>query len=151
MNNDSKLRRCVDLLTGNDLLVLATTGPEGPHTSLMAYAASDDGREVYLATARESRKWTNIQFDPRVSLLIDDRTLKLPQSRESIQALTVSGIHVPLAEGPEAEAVHKLLLRRHPGLDVFLGCPGGCLLRIRALDFLLLSGVSDAFHHLFPA
>jgi len=147
MNDDSKLRRCVELLTGNNLLVLATTGPEGPHTSLMAYVASEDGREVYLATARDSRKWANIQFDSRVSLLIDDRAGTLPQDRRTISALTVTGVHVPLDDGPEAEGLRARLLSRHPGLAVFLNRPDGQLIRVRVQSYLLLSGPNDAFHH----
>ncbi|BBD09556.1 pyridoxamine 5'-phosphate oxidase family protein [Desulfovibrio ferrophilus] len=151
MKNDLKLSRCVQLLADNDLLVLATTGPQGPHTSLMAYAASQDGREVYLVTAEDSRKWTNIQSDPRVSLMIDDRVQKLPNDRESIHALTISGEHDPLSDGPEAERVRALLLGRHPQLELFLSRPEGRLLRIRVRSVLLLSGLADAFHHSYPS
>lgn len=35
------------LICGNDICVLATVGPDGPHTSLMAYICNADGSEIF--------------------------------------------------------------------------------------------------------
>lgn len=136
---------CMSLFTGADLLVLATVGPGGPHTSIMAYVASPDGREAWMATAAGSRKWDNIMADPRVSLLIDDRDRA--EERDAITALTVTGQHIPVTTKEDEVAIRAALLDRHPGLTVFLDGPGPRLIRIRVSSFLLLSGRTEAYYH----
>ena len=56
------------------LAVLATHRQGQPHTSLVAFAATADGRELIFATTRTSRKFANLQADGRAALLIDSRT-----------------------------------------------------------------------------
>ena len=36
-----------ELIRQNDLCVLATIGPQGPHTSLMAYTSSSDATRMF--------------------------------------------------------------------------------------------------------
>ncbi len=61
------------LLDGAYLAVLATVGPDGrPHTAPMWYVR--DGNSLLVLTGRRSQKNRNIERDPRVSIVIDDRS-----------------------------------------------------------------------------
>ena len=146
MDTPSNLDICQSLFTGSDMLVLATIGPDGPHTSLMAYVASPDGREAWMVTTSGSRKWDNIMVEPRVSLLVDDRNA---QGRENgdIRALTVAGEYLPVTKAKEEESIRRALLSRHPGLAQFLDGPGPRLIRVRVRSYLLLTGPTESYYH----
>ena len=63
------------LLLSQKLAVLSTRTPEGlPYASLIAFAATDDLQKIVLATPKATRKFTNIQNNPAVALLIDNRS-----------------------------------------------------------------------------
>jgi nitroimidazol reductase NimA-like FMN-containing flavoprotein (pyridoxamine 5'-phosphate oxidase superfamily) len=125
----------------NDICVLATAGDNRPHCSLMAYVADDTGEKLYMATAEDSRKFTNLSQNPFVSLLIDTRTT---QRRDQTRALTVSGTCAPVSDRTERAAAAQRLRNAHPQLESLLDDPGIEILCVKADSFLLLDGVSDA-------
>lgn len=147
MDDHRKLERALDLLRAADMLVLATAGPDGPHTSLMACAADAQGREVALAMDAGSRKWTNLAAEPRVSLLVDDR--QRHEERGNVSALTVSGRVVPPDQGEGDHRAVERLLAKHPHLSVFLDAPSGRVVRVRGQRILLLSGPTEAWSYSF--
>lgn len=63
-----------ELLESQKLAVLATHGQGQPYTSLVAFASSTDLREIYFATSRSTRKYDNVTANPKVSLLVDNRS-----------------------------------------------------------------------------
>lgn len=127
-------------------MVLATAGADGPHTSLMAYVAQEDGHSVFMVMAAGSRKWENICAEPRVSLMVDSRTDVGPHQKDSIEALTVSGVASSVPAGDDAfRRIREMLLGKHPQLEQFVNDEQGRIIRVDATQFLLLSGVSDAF------
>lgn len=139
-----------DMVAGQGLCVLATVSEDRPHCSLMAYALDASCREIYMATLRGTQKYENLQKNPRVSLLIDERERfpgrELPRGR----ALTVSGRYRGF-DGPEEEATaRERLLARHPGLQGFLSRPDAALLRVEIEAFLLLDGLTDAHRETLP-
>jgi len=44
-----------------------------PHCYLMSYAAAEDGREIYMITHKNTKKYKNLEGNPGVSLLIDSQ------------------------------------------------------------------------------
>jgi len=151
MNDSSALARALDLLRAGSHLVLATSGPQGPHASLMAYVLSADGREVALAMGADSRKWANLEAEPRVSLLVDDRVDRLARGAGAVSALTVSGRVLPPGDEAALARARAELLLRHPGLAVFLAAPDGRVVRIRVLAVQLLAGPTESFFHRFES
>ncbi|MEJ2188824.1 MAG: pyridoxamine 5'-phosphate oxidase family protein, partial [Acidobacteriota bacterium] len=69
--NPTELLR--ELLQGQLLGVLGTQHHGAPYTSLVAFTAIDDTRVLLFATSRSTRKFRNLQMEPRASLLIDNR------------------------------------------------------------------------------
>jgi len=106
------------LLIGQPLSVLATYGPEGPHASLLAFAATDECGEVVFVTPRKTRKYVNLRAEGRAALLIDNRT-NAPTDFADAMAATASG---PVQEitGAERAPYARVFLQRHPDLVSFL-------------------------------
>ncbi|HPQ07447.1 MAG TPA: pyridoxamine 5'-phosphate oxidase family protein [Syntrophales bacterium] len=133
---EEKIRRLVD---ENDLCVLATAEKGEPHCSLMSYAASEDGREIYLATDRNTKKFKNIESNPRVSLLIDSRRAEGGE----VAALTVFGLCKEVKDEGEARRIAALLAERHPRLRALLAREGTAVMRVEVESFQLLEGLDE--------
>jgi nitroimidazol reductase NimA-like FMN-containing flavoprotein (pyridoxamine 5'-phosphate oxidase superfamily) len=108
--------------------VLATQGREGPHASLVAFAAEQGLRALVFATPRATRKYTNLEHDPRVALLVDDRS----NQRSDFQAATAVTVYGRAGSLPKEGGREwlDLYLAKHPGLSEFASSPGCVLVRI---------------------
>jgi nitroimidazol reductase NimA-like FMN-containing flavoprotein (pyridoxamine 5'-phosphate oxidase superfamily) len=133
------------ILKAMDMCVLATCADNKPHCSLMAYVPAESGELLYMATLRESQKFSNLQRNPAVSLLVDTRTSSA-QDRRRIQSLTVTGRYVPVTEPAERDAIRKQLLARHAHLEILVNDPAAEIVRIDIEAFLLLDGPVDAHY-----
>ncbi len=135
------------LIEAQDMAVLATTDGHEPHASLMAYASTDGGRTIYLATGADSTKYRNITSHPRVNLLIDTREISTcPGSdapRSSIQALTIGGSAAVIPQEQSSEP-DRLFRAAHPHMHAFLDDPDTVFIAVRVTDLLLLNGVTNA-------
>ncbi len=127
----------IDLLTSQKLGVLATHCQGQPHTSLVAFAASADGRELIFATTRSSRKFANLQVDSRAALLIDSRTQKESDFHEAV-ALSAVGRVTELAD-LERPARLQLFLTKLPYLRDFVQSPSCALMRLQVQSYNLVS------------
>jgi nitroimidazol reductase NimA-like FMN-containing flavoprotein (pyridoxamine 5'-phosphate oxidase superfamily) len=131
------------LVQQKDLCVLATSGEDGPHTSLMAYAYSPDCSEIYLVTSRKTRKYLNIQHTSHVSLMVDTRD---ENERNHIRALTISGRAEEIEETRAVQAVRRHMLARHPHLSAFTRQPDTAWICVRVDAFQLLDGIDRAYN-----
>jgi PPOX class probable F420-dependent enzyme len=62
-----------DLLDAANIVTVATVNPDGsPQTSLLW--ATYDGDDILLSTIEQRAKYRNLKRDPRVSVLIHDKT-----------------------------------------------------------------------------
>jgi len=120
------------------LAVLATCPPEGqPHTSLIAFAASEDLRSVVFATPKTTRKFTNLLAEPRVSLLVDDRSNQAEDFHQAI-AVTVSGSAEALNKTRSKKLLH-LYLEKHPYLKNFVAAPTCAFIRVAVHRYAVVS------------
>lgn len=132
-----------EVLLSADLLVLATSSPRGPHCSLMAFAVEQDGLSVLLVTPRDTAKFENMQSNPSVCLLVDDRQQNFA-SRDALRALTMHG-DCEFLSGEEEEAAKAAVVKRNPHLADFAGRTDVAALRIRPKSLQLLKGPSDSY------
>lgn len=125
------------LLNSQRLAVLSTQRDGQPYSSLMAFAFTDNLKNIVIATGRSTRKHQNIVQECRVSLLVDNRS-NSDDDFSAATALTVLGKvqHLEEAERPLYE---KLYLSRHPSLEDFLASPSTALLRVSVSHYLLVS------------
>ena len=128
---------------GKDICVLATVSEIGPYCSLMAYASDENAVEFYMTTSRMTKKFSNIEKNPNVSLLIDSRET-IP--RTQAQALTVTGKCEILSESdPKRQIIKQKLLKKHPHLKTILEKNDSEILCVRVESYLYLNGLTDAF------
>ena len=147
MNENKKLDICYSLISKNNILVLATQGNDGVHTSLMAYASSSDCREIYMVSSRNSRKCENISLFPQVSLLIDDRDHKIRDRRHEIKALTIKGIYLPVQDKAEEKNILNHISESVPQIAAAFSGPENMVIRIKAESFQLLDGPENSFSY----
>lgn len=113
-----QFEKMVRLCGDQAFAVLATVGPEGPTASLIAFASSPKLDRIVFLTPRETAKHDHILAQPKVALLIDDRS-DHPGSINRISALTLSGVAHVLDEANGRSEWTSLFLEKHPNLSEF--------------------------------
>jgi nitroimidazol reductase NimA-like FMN-containing flavoprotein (pyridoxamine 5'-phosphate oxidase superfamily) len=136
------------LLSSQRLAVLATQMSGQPYTSLVAFAAAEDLKEILLATTRATRKFANLMADPRVSLLIDDRSNEEADFGQA-SAVTVLGAAAEVL-GPEREARLPLYLNKHPYLEEFVTAPTCALIRVKVEKYIMVTRFQEV-REVYPA
>lgn len=77
---------------------------------------------------RVSRKFTNLSAEPRVTMLMDNRSNQEIDLREAM-ATTATGA-ATVATGDELVRLREILLTRHPHLASFVASPGCVIVRV---------------------
>jgi nitroimidazol reductase NimA-like FMN-containing flavoprotein (pyridoxamine 5'-phosphate oxidase superfamily) len=127
-----------ELLLSQRLAVLSSQTPEGSsYASLIAFAATDDLQKIVLATPRATRKFANIKYNPKVSLLIDNRSNK-EQDFHDAKAVTVMGFAKELDPDASRNDLASLYLRKHPYLNDFLHSPSTAFLLVSVWRYYLV-------------
>jgi hypothetical protein len=116
--------------------VLATQQGGQPYLSLMAFAATPDLKKLIVATERQTRKYANLMAEPRVALLIDNRS-NAPADLEEAVAVTVLG---RAAEAPpgERDGLISLFLAKHPHLEAFVTSPTCALITVQVDTYVVV-------------
>jgi heme iron utilization protein len=126
-----------ELLESQRSAVLGTIEAGGqPYLSLMAFAATPDLKQVVLATERGTKKYANLISEPRVALLIDNRS-NVPADTEEAVAVTVLG-RAAEARSREREDLLFLFLAKHPHLEVFVTSPSCALIAVQVDTYLVV-------------
>ena len=129
----------VELLSNQKLAALATQTPEGSsYASLIAFAVTDDLRKIVLATPKATRKFANIQNNPDVALLIDNRSNR-EQDFHDAKAVTALGSVDSIEAEQLKEDLALLYLQKHPYLENFLQAPSTALILITVRCYYLVS------------
>lgn len=138
MSTDQEVQAVLrDLFLSQRYAVLATDDHGQPFASLMAFAATDDLRQIVVLTERTRRKFTNLKANRRVALLIDDRENKGSDTKDSV-AVTAIGEAKEAGSGAGA-ALLELFLARHPYLAAFAASPSCAVVTVKIGSYLLVS------------
>ena len=137
------VRKMMRLLKEKDICVMATVSGNRPHCSLMAYVVAADGREIYMMTRRDTKKYRNLTENPAVSLLIDTREEDAGPQRSRARALTVDGKFQALDRERQIR-IRPRLLRRHPHLRDLFAKGDAEIFAVRIESFQLLEGATDS-------
>jgi nitroimidazol reductase NimA-like FMN-containing flavoprotein (pyridoxamine 5'-phosphate oxidase superfamily) len=133
--------RVTDLLRTQGLAVLSTQGEGQPYSSLVAFAATPGLRELLFATTRATRKYHNLAAEPRVSLLVDNRSNREADFHEAMAATAV-GRAAEVAEADPA-ALRSIYLCKHPHLEDFLAAPTCALIRVQVEAYYVVQRFQD--------
>ncbi len=114
-------RQIRELFATQHLGVLATHDAGQPYASLVTFAATQDLRHVFFATARATRKYRYLSRDSRAAFLIDSRRHSPSDISDAI-AVTATG-RVRELEGGELARAREALVARQPHLEGFYQLP----------------------------
>jgi nitroimidazol reductase NimA-like FMN-containing flavoprotein (pyridoxamine 5'-phosphate oxidase superfamily) len=137
-----------DLLGSQRLAVLSTQMFGRPYSNLIAFAATPDLEEILFATTRATRKFANLMAEPRVSLLVDNRSNQETDFGEA-SAVTVQGSAAEVL-GPDREKYLRLYLKKHPYLEEFVTAPTCALIRVKVEKFILVTRFQEV-REIYPA
>lgn len=130
-----------DLFATQRYAVLGTQRAERVSLDLMSIAAMDDLFSLILATERATAKYANMKGNPRISLLVDNRSNQSTDTEMAL-ALTIEGLAEEVS-GPERELLAQALLTRHPQLESFVRSPTCALFRVKVERYMLVRGLGD--------
>jgi len=73
--NISSARKAIrELLLQQKLATLATCKTKQPYVTLVAFAATHDLKKLIFATKKQTKKYSDLMTNKKVSILIDNRT-----------------------------------------------------------------------------
>lgn len=124
------------LLSGQRLAVVATHTGGQPYANLVAFAASEDLKNLFFATARSTRKFENLSADCRVALLIDSRQNREGDFHEAV-AVTAMGSAGEAVGAEKAQAIERYLAK-HPYLEDFVCAPTCALFKVNVDKYVLV-------------
>ncbi len=132
-----------EILNSQSLAVLATTTGSSPYTSLVGFMASQDLKEIYFATFINTRKYQNISKHSRVSLLIDSRTNRADDFKNS-SALTILGDAETVLQ-EQRDTLLSLYLDKFSHLQDFISDPQCALVSITVTKYIVVQRFQEVF------
>jgi len=114
----------------------------------VAYAISEDLREIIFATLRDTRKYRNIKKTPSVSLLIDSRTNQANDFKD-VEALTAVGSAEEISDELKSGYLRGYL-EKHPSLDGFAKAPDCALMKIQVAQYILVQHFQNVTEYDVP-
>ena len=120
--------RVLDLLKRQNLAVLSTDRGGHPYASLVGFLADDDLKHIYFVTTRATRKFDALKSNPRVAMLIDNRSNTYGDFREAMAVTALGEAHEIVKEVHRDKV--KAYLDKHPHLADFMSSPTSALVRI---------------------
>ena len=136
MIEENLLKSINQLFHTQKLAVLATNMKGMPYTSLVAFVATVDLKEILFATFKNTKKYNNLLNEPRVSILIDNRKNEASDFQDAI-AVSAKG-HGKIITS-QRERYQSLYLKKHPTLDEFIKSPECVLIKIVVSEYQYVS------------
>ena len=123
------------LLTAQRLAVLATSLEGQPYGSLVAFAVTDDLRQMLFVTRKGTYKYHTMLLNNRVAMLVDSRRNETSDFAVA-HALTAIGT-VRDTNGDERDLMAKVYLARHPYLADFLSMSDSSLMAVAVTEYIV--------------
>lgn len=136
--DETSVRKVVQqLFTKQRLACLATSRSNKPHTSLVAFVATDDLKTILFATTKSSKKYAYLKANHRVSMLIDDRTNRVTDFKKGT-AVTVIG-RAKEMDAHRENTYLKLYVKQHPYLEEFVESEHSSLFRMEVETYRVVT------------
>jgi len=124
-----------ELFRAQRFAVLATESAGQPHGCLVAFAQEDTLKCLLFATNRNTRKFHDIETNPNVALLVDNRSNNESDFEDAI-AVTARG-SAREASGQEREHCASLYVAKHPQLVDFLASADTALVKVSVDEYIV--------------
>ena len=108
-SRDAARETAARILSGPHLSVLTTVNPDGSPQASVIFV-KPDGDDILYSTIEGRRKTTNMQRDPRVTLLVHE----LPEEAGHVPTYATVAGTVELTEDPDA-SFHQVMYDLHMG------------------------------------
>lgn len=143
MTSSTSIKNSIQtLLNTTDFAVLATENAGQPHTSLVAITPLDEGQRLIFATYRNTRKFTNLMQNQRVSVLVDGRHRE--GSSGALAGFILSAVgrvqEIDTSTHPRLLGAH---LQKHPDLTTFTQAADCVLLEVMVEAYQVVRGIDD--------
>lgn len=143
MTSPASIRDSIlNLLNSAGFAVLATEAAGQPHTSLVAITPVDEGQGLLFATYRNTRKFTNLMKNQRVSLLVDGRSCESPAGAPNSFVLSAVG-RVQEINPAKRTCLLGAHLQKHPDLARFTQAADCVLLEVVVESYQVVRGIDD--------
>jgi nitroimidazol reductase NimA-like FMN-containing flavoprotein (pyridoxamine 5'-phosphate oxidase superfamily) len=136
-----------ELCSGQQLAVLATNSGGAPYANLVAFAATPDLRLFYFMTPRSTRKWSNLENNRQVSLLIDNRHNTTADFSQAAAATVLGSVEE--LQGEAKAAALALYLAKLPHLTEFANSPSCALLQVQVASIYLVTRFQNVMEYHF--
>ncbi len=133
-NNEELTEKIRKVLDSQYFAALASVGQEQPYINLIAFAHTDDLKQIYFTTKRNTRKYQNISTNGSVSLLVDTRTNQPSDIGKSV-AVTIIGSADEVTD--DNDNIKRIFLARHPGLQQFVNDPETALITVSVQEYII--------------
>ncbi|MCX6005161.1 MAG: pyridoxamine 5'-phosphate oxidase family protein [Chloroflexi bacterium] len=120
---------------------LATQQSSRPYNNLIAFAVTEDLKDILFVTNRETRKYANLLASNSVSVLVDSRTNHDSDFRNAV-AVTAVGTAEEV-KGNHKENLLKLYLVKHHNLEKFANSPGAALFRVKVKAYYIVRNFQE--------
>jgi heme iron utilization protein len=135
--DELQLRKLLKDLFKNQLFAsLATQQLTRPYTNLIAFAATQDIKDILFITRRETRKYANLLSNNNVSVLIDNRSNSDADFRNAI-AVTAVGTAEEVKDQNRDTLLH-LYLAKHHSMEKFAHSPESALFQIKVKKYFIV-------------
>lgn len=129
MIGSEELRKMVaDLLSAQLFAVLSTRGEKDLHSVLVAFAASEDMRQIVFVTPRQTRKFENILKHNSVSLFVDNRTNDITDLQRLLGVEARGTVNE--VEGEQRTEYQHMFVTKFPQLSWFVESPGSAVMKL---------------------
>lgn len=134
---DQQLKQSIRaLFRSQKLAVLATNKKGVPYTSLVAFVASRDLKEIIFATLKGTTKFHNLVTTPNVSILIDTRKNNSSDFQDAV-AISAEGIAEIINDNRQDYIA--LYLEKHPSLSDFITSQNCAIIKINITKYQYVS------------
>jgi hypothetical protein len=130
-----------ELFRGQLFAALATQQLTRPYSNLVAFATTDDLKNIIFATKRATNKYSNLLSNNNVSMLIDNRTNRDSDFRNAV-AVTAIGAAEEV-RGNELESLLCLYLIKHHNLEKFVHSPDSALFKIKIKKYYIVRNFQE--------
>lgn len=129
-----------NLFSSQRLAVLSTQDGDQPYSNLVAFAETDDLKQLLFITNRNTRKYRNLKANNRATILIDNRTNQLSDFQNAV-AVTAIGISDEVIEN-DRNIFSPVFLRKHPNLIDFVDGPDNALFSLK-IGYYIIARFSE--------
>ena len=135
MNNAPEIEKLENLLLSQRFSVIATQNEREPYTNLVAFINTNDLKHIIFATSKNTKKYTNLIKNSKISMLIDNRGNKPDDIRK---ALVVTAVGTADELKKDFDFYKKFYLKKHPYLRDFINSPDTVLINLKVEKYLFV-------------